>query len=81
MRGSVGHIYYHLAEPADVELKIFTSVTHRLVISKSWTNVPAGKNHWDWNFSNMANGVYLLLIKASNEHKSTKVIKNIAIIK
>ncbi len=81
IRGSVGHIYYYLAEPADVEIKIYTNTTHRLVISKMWNNVPAGKNRWDWNCSNMANGMYLLLIKANNQHKRSKVIRNIALIK
>jgi hypothetical protein len=80
IRGSVANIYYDLAQPADVEIKIYTT-GHRLVISKNWSNMPAGKNYWAWNESNMANGVYLMLITAKNQNKTTKLVKKLAIIK
>ncbi len=80
IRGPEAHIHYHLAEPAKVEIKIYTT-GHRLVIEKQWDSMPAGENIWNWNVSNMANGVYLMLIKASNEGKTTKLIKKLAIIK
>lgn len=81
IRGNRANIVYHLAESADVEIKIFT-VGNDLVISKHWDNAPAGENHWYWNTTGIANGVYLLWIKAEGRNgKNTKVIKKIALIR
>lgn len=81
IRGSHANIYYHLAEAADVvEIKVYTT-TNRLVISKHWENVPAGKNYWQWHVANLANGAYLMLVKAKRGNKKSRVIKKIAIIK
>lgn len=80
MRGNVGHIFFDLAEPAQVTVKIFTT-NSRLVISKDWDNLPAGTNRWDWEMGNMANGVYLLRITArGGDGRETKVTKKIVII-
>lgn len=80
IRGNRANIVYHLAEPAEVEIKIFTT-TSKLVISKHWDSVPAGENHWYWNTSGIANGVYFLLVKASgSQGRSTLIKKKIALV-
>ncbi|MCK5242797.1 hypothetical protein KAR34_10120 [bacterium] len=81
IRGVIGKIYFNLAMPAEVELKIFTP-QNQFVLSRHWDQLPAGTNMWQWNAANMANGVYLLYIKArNNEGKTTVIIKKIALIK
>jgi len=81
IRGVVGHLYFDIAEPAEVTLKIFT-VSNQLVISQHWDGLPPGTNHWDWNAANMANGVYLLWLRAKGaDGKTTTVVKKIALIK
>ncbi len=80
MRGNIGHIYFDLAMPAEVTMKIYTT-TSNFVISKNWDNLPAGTNKWDWEMGNMSNGVYFLLITArSLNGKESRVTKKIAII-
>lgn len=81
VRGNRANIVYHLAEPAEVEIKIFTTGS-QLVISRKWDNAPAGENHWYWNTANIANGVYIMLVKARNhEGKTSRVVKKIALVK
>ncbi|MCD4814716.1 T9SS type A sorting domain-containing protein [bacterium] len=81
IRGHIGHIYYHLAESADVEIKVYTT-SNQFVISKRWDMRPAGKNYWQWNMSNLANGVYIMRVKARGINgRTTIVIKKIALIK
>lgn len=81
IRGNRANIVYHLAQSAEVELKIFT-INNDLVISKHWDSMPAGENHWYWNTTGIANGVYLLWIKAKGyDGKITKVTKKIAFIR
>ncbi|MCD4813011.1 T9SS type A sorting domain-containing protein [bacterium] len=80
IRGHIGHIYFHLSEPADVEIKVYTT-SNQLVISKRWDMRPAGKNYWQWNMSNLANGVYIMRVKAKNGNRTTIVKKKIALIK
>lgn len=80
IRGHRANVVYHLAEPAEVEIKIFTTTNH-LVISRHWDSVPAGENHWYWNTSNIANGVYIMRVKARNGNQTTVVKKKIAVIK
>lgn len=79
IRGNRANIVYHLAEPAEVEIKIYTT-TSKLVISKHWDNMPAGENHWYWNTSGIANGVYFLLVKAKGQGRSTLIKKKIALV-
>lgn len=79
IRGNRANIVYHLAEPAEVEIKIFTT-TSKLVISQHWDSVPAGENHWYWNTSGIANGVYFLLVKAKGQGRSTLIKKKIALV-
>ncbi|MEW6517385.1 MAG: hypothetical protein AB1439_10840 [candidate division FCPU426 bacterium] len=79
IRGFRANIVYHLAEPAEVEIKVFT-VNNDLVISKHWDNVAAGENHWYWNTSGISNGVYLLLVKAKGQGRSTIIKKKIALV-
>ncbi len=81
IRGVIAHLYYDVSEPAEVTLKIFTT-SNNLVISQHWDNVPAGTNRWDWNAANMANGVYLLWIRARGaDGKAATIIKKIALVK
>lgn len=80
VRGHTAHINIHLAEPADVEIKIYTT-TNQLVLSENLDHLPAGRNYWDWNVSNLANGVYMVLIKAENGKITSIVKKKIAVIK
>lgn len=79
IRGNRANIVYHLAESAEVEIKIYTT-TSKLVISKHWDSVPAGENHWYWNTSGIANGVYFLLVKAKGQGRSTLIKKKIALV-
>ncbi len=79
IRGNRVNIVYHLAESAEVEIKIYTT-TSKLVISKHWDSVPAGENHWYWNTSGIANGVYFLLVKAKGQGRSTLIKKKIALV-
>jgi hypothetical protein len=80
IRGTRANIVYHLAETAEVEIKVFTT-TNQLVISKHWDSIPAGENHWYWNTSGIANGVYFLLVKASgSQGRSTMIKKKIALV-
>lgn len=79
IRGNRANIVYHLAEPAEVEIKIYTT-TSKLVISKHWDSMPAGENHWYWNTSGIANGVYFLLVKAKGQGRSTLIKKKIALV-
>lgn len=81
IRGQRANIVYHLAERAEVEIKIFT-ITSQLVISKHWDSVPAGENHWYWNTSGIANGVYFLLVRAKgSQGRSTVIKKKIALVR
>jgi hypothetical protein len=52
-----------------------------LVISQRWDGLPAGQNRWTWNTSNISNGVYFLMIKASNSNKTTTIKKKIALVR
>jgi hypothetical protein len=81
IRGNQANIVYHLAKSAEVEIKIFTT-TSKLVISKHWDSVPAGENHWYWNTTGIANGVYFLFINArGSDGKATTIKKKIAFIR
>jgi hypothetical protein len=81
IRGIRGNIVFNLAVPADVELKIFTPHNQE-VLSRRWSSLPAGENRWVWDTANMANGVYILFIKAkSHDGKTTIIKKKVALIK
>jgi len=81
IRGHRANIVYHLAEAAEVEIKIYTP-SNQLVISRRFGHMPAGEHHWYWNTSNIANGVYIMLVKARGSNgKTTKVKKKIALVK
>ncbi|MEW6516916.1 MAG: hypothetical protein AB1439_08435 [candidate division FCPU426 bacterium] len=81
IRGKRGTIHFDLAMRAEVELKVFT-VNGDLVISQHWASLPLGSNSWTWDTSNIANGVYLLWIKAKSEAgKTTTLSKKIALVK
>jgi hypothetical protein len=80
IRGRRGVIHFDLAEAADVDLKIYTT-QNQLVISQRWTSLAPGHTQWTWNADNIANGVYILYIKASAEGKSTTVKKKLALVR
>lgn len=79
IRGYKANIVYHLAEAAEVEIKVFT-INSQLVISKHWDSVQAGENHWYWNTSGISNGVYFLLVKAKARDRSTVIKKKLALV-
>ena len=74
IRGSIAHIYFHLARAADIEIKVYTT-SSQLVISKRWDMKPAGKNYWRWHMSNLANGVYIMRVKAKGADGRTTIVK------
>jgi hypothetical protein len=81
IRGIKGNIYFDLAERAEVWLKIYTP-HNQLVISQHWDSLSPGTNRWIWNAANIANGVYIVYIKATgNNGKTTVIKKKIALIK
>jgi hypothetical protein len=81
IRGTVGRLFFDIAESAEVTLKIFT-VSNQLVLSQHWDSLLPGTNHWDWPCANMANGVYLLWIRAKGtDGKTTTITKKIALIR
>jgi hypothetical protein len=81
IRGTTGHLFFDISETAEITLKIFT-VTNQLVISQHWESLQPGTNHWDWNTANLANGVYLLWIRARGmDGKTTTIVKKAALIK
>ncbi len=81
IRRKRGTIHFDLAERAEVELKIYT-VNGDLVISQHWASLAAGSNTWAWDTANLANGVYLLWIRAkSGSGKTTTLTKKLALVK
>lgn len=81
IRGNEGKIYFDLAMPAEIELKIFTP-HNQLVLSRHWDQLPAGKNMWTWQIGDLANGVYLLRLQARNaQGKTTAVLRKLIVIK
>lgn len=81
IRGGEGKIYFDLAMPAVVEVKIYTA-HNQLVLSRRLGELPAGQNLWRWQIGDIANGVYLLRLKAKNsDGKTTVVLRKIIIIK
>ena len=81
IRGREGKIYFELAMPAEVELKIYTT-QNQFVLSQHWDQLPAGRNLWVWHAGNMANGVYLLYVKARSSQGRTNVVtKKLILIK
>lgn len=81
IRGNEGKIYFDLAMSAEVEIKIYTP-HNQLVLSRHWSQLPAGQNLWNWQIGNLANGVYLLRLKATNnEGKTTSVLRKVIVIK
>jgi hypothetical protein len=81
IRGAQGNLFFDLAQSAEVTLRIYTTSSN-LVISQHWDSLPAGTNHWVWNTANMANGVYLLWIKARGmDGKTTTLTKKLALVK
>lgn len=67
-------------QPAEVTVKVFTT-TNKEVMSFN-RNYSQGMQIETVNMSNLANGVYFLLVKArANNGLEEKVIKKIALIK
>lgn len=80
VRGDIANIVIFTNESAYITAKLFTT-TNREVLSFN-RNYFQGKHTEMVNISNLANGVYLLLVKARNDSGlEEKVIKKIAIIK
>ncbi len=75
-KGSSANIRFFLKQPAEVEIKIYTS-THRHVLTRAFTYYPQGWNTYIWHAGNMANGVYFYIIqaRAGGETERSKVEK------
>ncbi len=80
VRGHHANIVIHTLQPADVSAKLYTT-TNKEVLSFRRHYAPG--EHWERiNISNLANGVYLLLVEArTNDGQEERVIKKIAIVK
>lgn len=80
IRGHVAKIHIMTLQPAEVTVKVFTT-TNKEVMSFN-RNYSQGMQIETVNMSNLANGVYFLLVKArANNGLEEKVIKKIALIK
>lgn len=80
VRGHIANIVIFTNESARITAKLFTT-TNREVLSFD-RNYSQGQHTERVNISNLANGVYLLLVKARNDSGiEEKVIKKIAIVK
>ena len=82
IRGTLAKLHYVLKEPAQVEMKIFTT-SNQWVITYNMDHANAGHFIKEWPCANMANGVYLMRILATSkvDGKKETVIKKIALIK
>lgn len=81
IRGHIANIVIYTNQEAEVRVKIYTP-QNREVLSFSKYYSSAGKHEERINISNLANGVYFLLVKAKNSNGlEEKVKKKIAIIK
>lgn len=80
IRGHIAKIHIMTLQPAEVTVKMFTT-TNREVMSFN-RNYGTGMQIETVNMSNLANGVYFLLVKARAANGlEEKVIKKIALIK
>ncbi|MCK5241731.1 T9SS type A sorting domain-containing protein [bacterium] len=80
IRGHIANIVIFTNTPAEVSGKLFTTSNQEVLSFRR--NYGVGKHTERINMSNLANGVYLLLIKAkNNDGVEERVIKKIALIK
>lgn len=80
IRGHIAKIHIMTLQPAEVSVKMFTT-TNKEVMSFN-RNYGTGMQIESLNMSNLANGVYFLLVKARAANGlEEKVIKKIALIK
>ncbi len=78
-RGSHANIVIYTQQAADVSGILFTTSNQEVLSFRH--HYSAGKNVKRINISNLANGVYLLLVKARAGGVEERVIKKIAIVK
>ncbi|MCK5241268.1 T9SS type A sorting domain-containing protein [bacterium] len=78
-RGSHANIVIYTNQAADVSGILFTTSNQEVLSFRR--HYSAGKNVERINISNLANGVYLLLVKAKAGGVEERVIKKIAIVK
>ncbi|MCK5243262.1 T9SS type A sorting domain-containing protein [bacterium] len=81
IRGHIANIVIFTQQAAEVSVKLFTT-SNQEVLSFRRHYGSAGKHTEKVNMSNLANGVYLLLVKAGNaDGVEERVIKKIALVK
>ncbi|MCK5241933.1 T9SS type A sorting domain-containing protein [bacterium] len=80
VRGHIANIVIFTNQPAEVSGKLFATSNQEVLSFRRYYG--KGKNIERINISNLANGVYLLLIKAKgSDGTEERVIKKIAIVK
>lgn len=79
-RGEIMNYVVYTAQACEVELKMYTS-THRFVQSFNLHCPGPGKYEHRFYVGNLANGVYLMLVKAEGNGRKEKVVKKVALIK
>lgn len=80
IRGSLAKIHVYCKQPADVTIKLFTMLNREIMsINKRY---PAGDNVETIDMSNLANGTYVVFVKARNDQGLVeKVTSKIVLIK
>lgn len=80
IRGHTANIHIYTKQPAEVSAKLFTTSNQEVLSFRR--NYGVGMNVERINMSNLANGVYLLLVKAkSAAGTEERVIKKLALVK
>ncbi|MCD4812972.1 T9SS type A sorting domain-containing protein [bacterium] len=79
VRGHHANIVIYTQQPAEVSAKLFTTSNQEVLSFRRHYSI--GKHTERINISNLANGVYLLLVRAKANGKEERVIKKIAIVK
>jgi type IX secretion system substrate protein len=80
IRGHNANIVFHTQKSCVISGKIFTTSNQEVLSFRKYYGI--GKNTERINVSNLANGVYILLIVAKDdEGYEEKIIKKIALIK
>jgi hypothetical protein len=79
-RGETMNYVVNTARACEVEVKMYTS-THRFVQRFDLHCPGPGKYEHRFYVGNLANGVYLMMVKAQGNDRVEKVVKKVALIK
>jgi len=78
--GDHANLVIHTKQPADVEVKIFTSTNQEVMTIRR--NYPSpGRQAEKVYVGNLANGVYLVMVKAKGGGVEERVVYKMAILK